>query len=237
MILAFCPGGVTSNLYTHLARGNLALSISLTSFVSLVTPFTVPLAISGVAVLIMGEGKSVDLPVMKTIATLVVITIVPVSIGMVTSQYKPKLAARLDRPLRLFSIVLLLLIVCGIVLENWSNLPSLIAMAGPATLCLNLLAMAVAFFLARNARLSNEDQKTITLEVGLQNGTTALFITSTLLADPVLSMPAAMYSLIMFVTGGSVVSTFSRFLKSTRSLDKSAVDDLSKSRESLIKIS
>ena len=210
MILSFCPGGVTSNMYSHLSRANVALSISLTTIVSLITPITIPLLIAWQSENFFGLATSVELPIAKTILTLLVITIIPVIIGMTINKKRPQIAQRYDKPVKILSMVLLFIITFGICLENWDNLPRLFATAGPACLLLNIIAMTGSFYGARAFKLGRKEGKTICLEVGLQNGTTALFITSTILEDPVLSIPAATYSLIMFATGAVAAYVFSK---------------------------
>ena len=98
MILALCPGGTTSNLYTYLAKGDIALSVTLTSIVSLIAPFTVPLFIVMFMGMLMGQEEYIHLPVLKTILQLVVITIIPISIGMVINYFKPVFAEKAEKP-------------------------------------------------------------------------------------------------------------------------------------------
>ena len=107
MILSFCPGGVTSNMYSHLSRANVALSISLTTIVSLITPITIPLLIAWQSENFFGLATSVELPIAKTILTLLVITIIPVIIGMTINKKRPQIAQRFDKPVKILSMVLL----------------------------------------------------------------------------------------------------------------------------------
>lgn len=201
MILSLCPGGTTSNLYAYLARGDLALSISLTAVASLIAPLSLPLVGGWALTHIMGDGSGVTLPLGKTILQLVVITVVPVAIGMVVRARARAFADRAEGPVRIASVVFLVAVIAGIIRNSWSELPSYFADAGFAALLLNLGTMATGFALARLARLTKPQSVTIGLEVGLQNGTTALLVTGTILANPVMSIPPAVYSIIMFVTG------------------------------------
>lgn len=210
MVVALCPGGVTSNLYTLLSKGNIALSISLTAIVSILAPFTIPILFAFLMDYFGEEGKTVDISVLKTILSLMVITLVPVSIGMFLKSRKEHLAGKAAKPVRYLSLGLLFIIILGICLQNADNLPTLFAQTGLSGGLLNISAMLIAFFGASLFGLNLKDRKTICMEVGLQNGTTALFITSTLLQDPILSMPAATYSLIMFATGSIAATFFSR---------------------------
>ncbi len=205
MILALCPGGTTSNLYTYLARGDLALSISLTAIASLIAPFTLPLVGTFAIHHFMGESTAVTLPLGKTIIQLMAITVVPVSIGMLIRFKASGFAARAERPVRVGSALFLLGVVALVVAGNWSNIGSFIADAGLAALLLNVTTMACGFGLAKLAKLNKPQSATIGLEVGLQNGTTALLVTLTILENSTMAIPAAVYSLIMFATGALFV--------------------------------
>lgn len=210
LAIAVSPGGVTSNMFTYLAKGNTALSITLTAIVSLVTPFTAPILLNWKMTELMGQSSQIQLPVVKTILTLLAMTVVPVAIGMVIKNKKPVFAARAELSVKYVSIVFLLLIVIGISVQNLTELPSFFAKVGWPVFILNAGSMVIGFFFAKAVGLSLGDQKTVGIEVGIQNGTTALFITSTLLDDPVMSIPAATYSLIMFVTGALCAWYFGR---------------------------
>lgn len=202
MVLSFAPGGTTSNAITYLVRGDLALSITLTAISSLVTPFTIPLGTAWTVSRYLGESATISLPLGSTIAILVAITLVPVSIGMALRSKKPGLAARAERPVRIFSLVTLFLIIGGLVAKERANLPEWLAQTGAATLMLNLATMAMGFAISKLARLGRAQSLTITIEVGIQNGTTALLVTGTLLGSATMSIPPAIYSLVMYVTAG-----------------------------------
>lgn len=202
MVLAFAPGGTTSNAITYLVRGDLALSITLTAVTSLVTPFTIPLGTAWAVSRYLGESASISLPLGSTIAILVAITLVPVSIGMAVRNKKPELAERAERPVRIFSLVTLFLIIGGLVAKERANLPEWFAQTGTATLMLNLASMATGFAISKLARLGRPQALTISIEVGIQNGTTALLVTGTLLGSAQMSIPPAIYSLVMYATAG-----------------------------------
>jgi len=216
VVLSLCPGGTTSNMYSYLAKGDVALSISLTAVVSLVTPFTIPL-FAGLAMnTFMGEAQAFALPLGKTIMILLAITIVPVAIGMGTKFKWPGFAARTESPLKWLSILFLAAIIAGIAKQNWAQLPGFFAQIGWAAFALNAVAMAVGFGVASVAKLGSKQSVTISLEVGIQNGTTALFVTSTILASATMSIAPAVYSLIMFFTGAAVAIARNGLLPSAR---------------------
>ncbi len=202
VILCLCPGGVTSNLFCYLARGNVALSITLTAITSLIIPFTLPFIATQVMNHFIESTNTIQLPVIKTLITLIAITIIPACLGMLIRKKHLSLAEKMQGPVKILSMVFLLIIIAGIMKQNWANLPDFFAQMGLVVLLLNSSMMLLGYIVPALFKLSNEDCISIGIETGIQNGTTALFITSTLLADPVMSTPAATYSLIMFATGG-----------------------------------
>ena len=201
MILALCPGGTTSNLYTYLAKGDIALSVTLTSIVSLIAPFTVPLFIVLFMDLLMGKDGHVELPVIKTIIQLVVITIIPITLGMIINHFKPMFSKKAEKPVKYFSIISLFLIVVGISVKNISEMGSYFAQAGLATLLLNVICMVVGYGAAKLANLNEAQSKAIGIEVGFQNGTLAIVIALTILNSTEMAIAATTYSIVMFITG------------------------------------
>jgi bile acid:Na+ symporter, BASS family len=202
VILALCPGGTTSNLMTYLARGDVALSITLTAVVSIVTPFTIPIFADLAMNHLMGAGQAIQLPLGKTIIVLLAITVVPVGIGMGIRKKWPTFAQKADKPVKILSIVFLIAIIAAIVKQNIDELPSFFAQTGTAALLLNISTIILGFTIAKFAGLSRSQQTTIGMEVGIQNGTTALLVTGTLLANSTMTIAPAIYSLLMFATGG-----------------------------------
>ena len=209
-IIALCPSGTTSNLFTYLAKGDVALSVSLTAVVSLVTPFTIPLALVLLMELYLGSGDKIEVPVVKTIIQLLVITVVPILIGMVINKKAPKFALKADKPLRVFSIVFLFAIIFGLIIKNIDVIPPYFLQVGFPALALNVMSMIIGYGAAKLANLNARQSKTIGLEVGIQNGTTALLIALTILQNTEMSIAPTVYSLLMFVTGG----LFAKFLAS-----------------------
>lgn len=201
MILALCPGGTTSNLYTYLAKGDIALSVTLTSFVSVIAPFTVPLMIVLFMGLLMGQETYIELPILKTIIQLIVITIIPICIGMFIHAKKPEFSQKAENPVKIFSVVFLFIVVIAIIRDSWDAMGGYFAQVGFAALILNIVCMLMGFILARAAQLNMAQSKAISIEVGLQNGTLALLIALTLLESTEMAIAATVYSIIMFVTG------------------------------------
>lgn len=201
MILALCPGGTTSNLFTYFAKGDVALSVTLTSIVSVMAPFTVPLMLVVFMDLLMGQEEYIQLPVLKTIIQLLVITVVPISLGMVINHFKPAFSKKAETPVKWFSTIFLLLIVIGIVLKNIDNMANYFLQAGMASIVLNVACMLMGYFVAKAGQLNEAQSKAIGIEVGFQNGTLAIMIALSLLQNTEMAIAATCYSLIMFVTG------------------------------------
>ncbi len=217
VILSLCPGGVTSNLFSFLAKGDLALSITLTAISSVLAPFSVPL-VANLAFTQFGlDPQSVDLPIPKTMITLVGITILPVGIGMLIRKKSEGFAKKAERPIRIASALFLALIIAGVVKQNWAGLGGFFAQTGWAAFALNMASMTVGVTVALLFRLPRPQATTIGLEVGIQNGTTAIFITGTLLENPTMSITPAVYSLIMFATGAIFGVIMSRGAASSES--------------------
>lgn len=204
MILAACPGGATSNLISHLSKGDTALSISLTAVSSLVTIVTIPLIVN-FAISHFGEEGSISLPVMETIIQISGVTVVPVSIGMFLNKKFPKPSQNADKPVRIASAVFFALILFAAILKERENLVSFFIQSGPITLILNLLTLTVGFFLARVFLLSKRQAITIAIESGIQNGTLGVMIAATLLKNSEMTIPVAIYSLIMFMTSAVII--------------------------------
>jgi BASS family bile acid:Na+ symporter len=201
IIIALAPGGATSNMFTYLFRGDVSLSISLTAVVSLVTPFTIPVIAALAMDHFLGSNTAFSLPVGKTIVQLLLITVIPVALGMFTLARWPRAAARIEKVLKVFSVFFLALIILLIVLKNREDMASFFAQAGLATLLLNVVVLALGYQLARWSRLNRAQSITIGFEVGIQNGTLALVVAGTLIGNAVMMIPAVTYSLIMFASG------------------------------------
>ncbi len=203
MILVACPGGATSNMITFLAEGDVALSVTLTAISSLITVFTIPLVINFAMQTFLGAGTTLQLPVLNTVVQIAVMTLLPLTIGMVVNRYAPGIATKANKPVKWLSLFFLSVVITGIIFQERDNfLPSVMAV-GWVTLVLNVATMALGFAIATLAKLGEKRARAITVEVGIQNGTLAIAIASspTLLNNSTMAVPAAIYSLLMFVTG------------------------------------
>ena len=205
MILAVCPGGATSNLITHLAKGDAALSITLTACSSVITVFTIPFLVNYSIGYFIPRGEAQQLEVVGTVVSVLVITIIPVALGMLVFAKAPKLASKLDLPFRRISAIFFVIIVVAAVLKEKENLVRYFVEAGPAALTLNVATLALSFGTARLFKLPFRQGLTIAIESGIQNGTLGITIAATLLMNSVMTIPSAIYSLIMFGTAALVI--------------------------------
>ncbi len=204
MLLAACPGGMTSNLLTHIARGDVALSITLTAVISLLGMLTVPIILDYALTTYMGADAP-PLPLGKSIIGVFVLTTVPVVLGMAVKAKAPKFAAAVEQRSRAASAVIFALVMIGAVLSERERLLAhldglLVSMIG-----FNLVMMALAATLAYVARLPRPQQTAITLECGLQNGTLAVVVAGTMLGHIEIAIPAALYSIWMFVSATAYI--------------------------------
>lgn len=211
MIIVACPGGVTSNLITHVAKGDIALSVTLTAIASFITIITIPLILSYSIQHFLNDGtRSVELPIGNTILQVMVITVIPISIGMLIRHFKTDFANRMEKPMRTASTVIFLVVLIGIILANREVLIPSMKKVGLLMLALNVLTIGLGYFSAKLFQLNTKQSISIMIENGVQNGTLAIVIATTILLEPEMSIPAAVYSLFMFMTGGIIMWTFGR---------------------------
>lgn len=204
MLLAASPGGATANLFSHLAKGDVALNITLTATNSILSLFTLPIVVNLSLVAFMGEGKGIPLQFDKVIQVFAVV-LVPVAIGMLIKAKKPLVSDQLQRPVKIASAVFLLLVIIGAVLKERAHLVEYFQKVGLAALAFNLTSMAVGFVVPMLARLPRRQATAIGMEIGIHNGTLAIAIASSpfLLNNGTMAIPPAIYSLIMFVTASA----------------------------------
>lgn len=213
MILASCPAGPTSNLITHLSKGDTALAISLTVCSSMVTVFTIPFVVNFAIVHFMPEGQAEVLPLFRTIMTVLLIIAVPVAIGMLLKYKFPGFALRSQKTFKTLSALFLVLIIISALYKEKDNLAEFFKLAGPAALLLNVLSLSISFFMARAIKLPFKQSLTISIESGIQNGTLGIAIATTILQNAVMSIPSAIYSVIMFLTAGIIIYIGNKTIK------------------------
>ena len=203
IILSLCPGGPTSNLITQVARGNIGLSVTLTALASLITVFTIPIILSEAITYFTGETDVViELPIIETMLQILLITVIPVSIGMMIRKKNEGFALRMERPMRIASTVLFIIIFLLVMIANKDLILQAMKEVGLATLLLNLSTMALGYITAKVIGINGKSQISITIESGIQNGTLAFVIATTILKNVEMGLPTGAYSIWMFITGG-----------------------------------
>jgi len=205
MILAACPGGPTSNLITHLAKGDTALSVTLTALSSFITILTIPFIINFALIHFLDEGQMIQLDVVETITRIFVIIIIPIIIGMVIRRYREKFALRMANPVRKASGIVIALVIIGILVKERENIVSYFQQAGIVALVLNVATMLVGYYSAKIFKIKDKRAISISIESGIQNGTLAMTIAIVLLGSTELAITPAIYSLLMFFTGGAAI--------------------------------
>jgi len=199
-ILALCPGGTTSNLYSYLSKADVGLSVSLTAVVGFITPFTIPLLAAWAIGFYAGADSELQLPVFRTWLTLMVVSVLPVLVGMLLRAKWPAFSKAAEPYISKFSIIVLALLIISIAVDLGDELWRYMAKAGPAALLLNLSTMLLGYLLAKWLLKHENQARTICLEVGLQNGTLALLITTGILQNSAMSIAPSVYSLLMFAS-------------------------------------
>ncbi len=205
MILAACPGGATSNLITHLGNGDTALSVTLTAFSSIITVFTIPIIVNFSILHFIPNGSEQQLSVIGTVVSVLVITIIPVFLGMLLLQKIPKIASKLDQPFRKVSALFFVLIVLAAILKERANIVDYFVQAGPVALVLNIGTLAIGFGLAKAFGINEKQSRTISIEAGIQNGTLGITIAATIIGNSVMTIPSVIYGLLMFGTAAILI--------------------------------
>ena len=196
MILAAAPGGVTSNVLTSYAKGNIALSISLTAINSILCVITVPVILI-ISLSLLGYGGLNEGQSLLNVAfQMFLIVTIPVILGVLLSGF----LSSFEKIAKNISIVLFALVLLGAIVSQRENVVSYFAQAGLVMLFLNVIMMIIVYFLSRSFNASKETFRCWFMEVGLQNGTLAIVVANTFFASTVYLIPAAIYSLIMYAT-------------------------------------
>lgn len=203
MLIALCPGGVTSNVVSKLANGDVALSVSLTALISLLSIATVPVLIGWTVVHFLG-AQAPEISNTELALAMFLLTALPVGLGVVIRYIAPTLANRIEPTMLRLASVLFVLIILAAIVSNWDILVENIILLGPALLTLNLTAMIGGLLVAAALGLTWSEQKTISIEVGVQNGSLGIALAPLIMGVasgiPTIGLPSALYSVMMYVT-------------------------------------
>ena len=201
MIIAAAPGGVTSNVLTKFANGDVALSISLTAVGSLISIISVPFIVFTSANLLGVEQMSLDITMTGIALKMALVVTVPVIIGMVIRGFAENFISSNINTVNRITGMLFVIVFVAIWIEEKENILNYLAQAGLAVLILNIVMMTLAFYIAKSFASGIAQRKCITLECGLQNGTLAVFVATQIFNDAAYMVPTAAYALIMYITG------------------------------------
>jgi len=199
MVIAAAPGGVTSNILTKFANGDVALSVTLTAVVSLISAITVPLIVYNSASFL-GFEIIKEISMINIAVKMFFVVTVPVIFGMIVRSLMTDFIVSKTLLIQRLSVILFLIVFISIWIEEWDRIVSFITRAGLVAFILNITMIFIGYFMAKFFASGLEQRKCISLECGLQNGTLAVFVATQLFDDIVFMVPTAAYALIMFVT-------------------------------------
>jgi BASS family bile acid:Na+ symporter len=209
MLLAASPGGATANLFSHLAKGDVALNITLTAINSLLSIFTLPFIVELAMYAFLSKEQAIPLQFGKVVSVFAVV-LVPTGIGMLIRARAQGFAGKLEKPVKILSALFLVLVIIAAVLKERAHLAEYFRQVGLAALVFNLASMAVGYFVPRLVKIPEKQAVAIGMEIGIHNGTLAIAIAMTILGNSAFAIPPAIYSLIMFFTAagfGYIAST------------------------------
>ena len=206
MIIAAAPGGVTSNVLTKFANGDVALSISLTAIISLISIISVPFIVFKSAELLEVGKISKEISMIGISMKMFLVVTLPVLIGMLIRKFATNFVISKSQLIERISVLLFVIVFAAIWVEEWENIMGYIKQAGLITLVLNIVMMFIGYYVAKFLASGVSQRKSISLECGLQNGTLAVFVASQLFTDIAYLIPTATYAIVMFIT--SIIYVF-----------------------------
>ncbi len=202
MLLSASPGGATANLYSHLSNGDVALNISLTAINSVLTLFTLPLIVNFSLGFLMDSDQYVPMQFAKIIEVFAIV-LTPVLIGMLVRSKAPAFATKMDKPVKITSALFLLLIIVSVTIRERGMLVTSFNQIGLPVLAFNVLSMALGYYVPLLFNVGKRQAIAIGLEIGIHNGTLAIYIALNVLQNSTMSVPPAIYSLLMFFTAAA----------------------------------
>jgi BASS family bile acid:Na+ symporter len=203
MLLSASPGGATANLFSHLSNGNVALNITLTAVNSVLAIFTLPLIVNLSLGYFMADNDTVVPMQFKKIIEVFAIILLPVIIGMIINAKLPDFSKKSEKPFKIASAVFLVIIIVAAVIKDKDKIFEYFQQVGIAALLFNLASMAIGYFIPILLRVGKKEAIAIGMEIGIHNGTLAIYIAMNVLKNDAMSFPPAIYSLIMFFTAAA----------------------------------
>ncbi|MFK0242413.1 bile acid:sodium symporter family protein [Microbacterium sp. NPDC090281] len=197
MMLAASPGGTTANLYSHLFRGDIALNISLTAVNSVIAVITLPVITNFAIAYFEPFDDRLGLQWSKALEVFAIV-LLPVALGMIVRRFWPRFAAGMDKPVRIASVVILIVVIAGAVASNWTLLVANFTQLALITVLFCLISLAIGFLVPRILRVGKRQAIATSFEIGIHNATLAIVIAQSVLGSVELSLPAAVYGVLMF---------------------------------------
>ena len=199
MLLAASPGGISANLFSHLFGGNVAMNISLTAVNTLLSIVTLPLITNWAIAHFAQSGQVVPMQTSKLLEVIAIV-LIPVLLGMAVARKAPGFSNRMEKPVKIFSAVVLAVVTVLAIAKEWGSLSTTFVQIGPAVLLFNLVSLFAGYYLSRAAGLDKPLSTAICYEIGIHNSTLAIFVALRVLGSYQLALPAAVYSVVMYIT-------------------------------------
>ncbi|WP_420744624.1 bile acid:sodium symporter family protein [Photobacterium damselae] len=209
-LVSLCPGGATSNLFSLIAKGDVALSITLTAVISLLSPFLLPLVFITYLDIHGSQLEQFQLPIDLAIKQLIAVTVLPISLGMIITKWLPKQSQLIQPMVKKLSTITMLLIILALLITNKKIFDRFISIEGIAVLLLSSCSLFLAYFIAGKIKVSQQAQRTIAIEVGVQNAGTAMMVALSIMHQPQLAVVPLMYGLLMNIPACLFVAWVSR---------------------------
>lgn len=199
MLLAASPGGVSANLFSHLFGGNVAMNISLTAINTVLSIITLPLISNWAITTFAKTGQVVPLQFGKVVEVIAIV-LIPALLGMWVRTLRPGVAASSEKPMKIFSAVVLAVVAIGAIVKEWDAMTASFSVVGPAVVGFNLISLLSGYYLSRVSGLDKPMATAISYEIGIHNSTLAIFVALSVLNNLQLALPAAIYSVSIYIT-------------------------------------
>lgn len=220
MLLAASPGGSTANLFSYLFKGDVALNITLTAINSVLAAVTLPIIVNFSINYFMNDGQQVSLQFSKIIQVFGII-IVPVCIGMLIRHFAPNFTHKMNKPVRIFAVVFLILIIVAAFIKERAHIMEYFAQIGVATIVFCIISLSIGYFVPRVMGVHTTQARACAFEIGIHNGTLAMTIALTVLENTTISIPAAVYSIFMYIIAAGFGMLLNKFDRATTPVNKS----------------
>jgi len=215
MLVGSCPSGTTSNLVNYLAKGDVALAIIITTLSTLLCPIFTPLIISLFSSIMNVEGTTISVSFVDMLKTVIVIIAIPIGLGMTIRHFFYKLSEKIEKPYKIFSILFLLFVITFVLYKNRDEFWTMVGLVGAAVVLHNAFGFILGYFIPKALRVPEIQSRTIAIEVAIQNTTLGMTL-AVQFFPPKVALPAAIFSLWMYITGMVMAFVWSRILKAKR---------------------